>query len=196
MSASIKKTAFTQIIKYKSYVYRFQEVQVFYYFSCLEILSYFHKISLFQGYNIFFFVWPGTILFQSFFFGVFHSCVSIQRFKKTELHINVNLCRWNSRRLQSIKSEIAGNTVFFVCDYCVTASCIVLCISFQFTSYTMIQTSFCYSPMLGKILEFDKDLRYLQIPLLFQSAKASADSCSFFFLSIYLSFYLPFFKLL
>ena len=114
MNALIKKTAFTQIIKYKSYVYRFQEVQVFYYFSCLDILSYFHKISLFQGYNIFFFVWPGTILFQSFFLCVSFFLVSLSSvLKKTELHINVNLCRWNSRRLQSIKSEIAGNTVFF-----------------------------------------------------------------------------------
>ena len=106
-----------------------------------------------------------------FFSKVFFVCfilVSLSSvLKKTELHINVNLCRWNSRRLQSIKSEIAGNTVFFVCDYCVTAACIVLCISFQFTSYTMIQTSSCYSPMLGKILEFDKDLICLQIPLLF-----------------------------
>ena len=56
---------------------------------------------------------------------------------------------------------------FFVCDYCVTAACIVLCISFQFTSYTMIQTSSCQNPMLGKILEFDKALRCFQIPLLF-----------------------------
>ena len=32
----------------------------------------------------FFFVWPGTILFQSFFC-VFHSCFSIQRFKKNRV---------------------------------------------------------------------------------------------------------------
>ena len=160
-----KKTAFTQIIKYKSYI-DFKKSR---YFTTLVVQRFCHIFTKFHYSKVitsFFFVWPGTILFQSFFC-VFHSCFSIQRFKKTELHINVNLCRWNSRRLQSIKSEIAGNTVFFVCDYCVTAACIVLCISFQFTSYTMIQTSSCYSPMLGKILEFDKDLICLQIPLLF-----------------------------
>ena len=135
MSASKKKTAFTWIIKYKSYI-DFKKSR---YFTNLVVQRFCHiftKFHYFQGYNIFFFfVWTDTILFQSFFC-VFHSCFSIQRFKKTELHINVNLCRWNSRRLQSIKSEIAGNTVFFVCDYCVTAACIVLCISFQFILLT------------------------------------------------------------
>ena len=86
MNALIKKTAFTQIIKYKSYVYRFQEVQVFYYFSCLEILSYFHKISLFQGYNIFFFCLARHHSFPKFFFVCFIlSCFSIQRFKKNRV---------------------------------------------------------------------------------------------------------------
>ena len=129
-------------------------------------MSYFHKISLFQGYNIFFFVWPGTILFQSFFC-VFHSCFSIQRFKKNRVTHKCKSLSLEFTPLTVHKIRNSWKYSFFVCDYCVTVACIVLCISFQFTSYTMIQTSSCYSPILGKILEFDKALRCFQIPLLF-----------------------------
>ena len=192
MNALIKKTAFTQIIKYKSYVYRFQEVQVFYYFSCLDILSYFHKISLFQGYNIFFFVWPGTILFQSFFLCVSFFLVSLSSvLKKNRVTHKCKSLSLEFTPLTVHKIRNSWKYSFFVCDYCVTAACIVLCISFQFTSYTMIQTSFCYSPMLGKILEFDKALRYLKIPLLFlvnnfAMNQKEKKSCS---IQVYVMFY-------
>ena len=131
-----------------------------------------------------------------FFSKVFFVCfilVSLSSvLKKTELHINVNLCRWNSRRLQSIKSKIAGNTVFFclwlLCDSSVYCTMYFLPV---YTSYTMIQTSSCYSPMLGKILEFDKALRCLQILLLilvnnFVMNQKKKKSCS---IHVYVMFY-------